>query len=90
MAFSEMAACAYAPPARISAATQIASISSWRVAPWRSAAFVCPQPNVNEQLSKRVKEAAAKLGYHRNSNAASLRSNQTDMIRCTWLRNPGG
>ena len=38
------------------------------------------KPNVNEQLSKRVKEAAAKLGYHRNSNAASLRSNQTDMI----------
>src|SRR5690606_10635385 len=33
---------AYAPPARISAATQIASISSSWVAPWRNAALVCP------------------------------------------------
>ena len=32
--------CAYAPPARISAATQIASISSFSVAPCRKAAFV--------------------------------------------------
>jgi LacI family transcriptional regulator len=38
------------------------------------------KPTVNVQLSKRVKEAAAKLGYRRNSNAASLRSNKTDMI----------
>ena len=30
------------------------------------------KPTVNEELSKRVNEAAAKLGYHRNSNAASL------------------
>lgn len=38
------------------------------------------KPTVNEELSKRVSRVAAKLGYHRNSNAASLRSNQTDMI----------
>jgi DNA-binding LacI/PurR family transcriptional regulator len=38
------------------------------------------RPSVNERLSKRVQEAVATLGYHRNSNAASLRSNQTDMI----------
>jgi DNA-binding LacI/PurR family transcriptional regulator len=38
------------------------------------------KPTVNEELIKRVKHAAARLGYHRNSNAASLRSNQTDMI----------
>jgi LacI family transcriptional regulator len=38
------------------------------------------KPTVNEELIKRVGAAAAKLGYHRNSNAASLRSNQTDMI----------
>ena len=38
------------------------------------------KPSVNGALSKRVNETAAKLGYHRNSNAASLRSNQTDMI----------
>ena len=38
------------------------------------------KPSVTAQLRKRVNEAAAKLGFHRNSNAASLRSNQTDMI----------
>jgi DNA-binding LacI/PurR family transcriptional regulator len=38
------------------------------------------RPSVNEKLSKRVQDAVAALGYHRNSNAASLRSNQTDMI----------
>jgi LacI family transcriptional regulator len=38
------------------------------------------KPTVNEELSKRVSQVAAKLGYYRNSNAASLRSNQTDMI----------
>src|SRR5882724_6962571 len=38
------------------------------------------KPKVNEELSKRVSQVAAKLGYYRNSNAASLRSNQTDMI----------
>jgi LacI family transcriptional regulator len=36
--------------------------------------------SVKEELVLRVTEAAAKLGYRRNSNAASLRSNQTDMI----------
>ena len=35
---------------------------------------------VKEELVLRVNEAAAKLGYRRNTNAASLRSNQTDMI----------
>jgi LacI family transcriptional regulator, galactose operon repressor len=38
------------------------------------------KPSVNEKLTKRVQDAVAALGYHRNSNAASLRSNQTDMI----------
>src|ERR1700737_2026208 len=38
------------------------------------------KPSVKAQLRNRVNDAAAKLGYHRNSNAASLRSNQTDMI----------
>jgi LacI family transcriptional regulator len=38
------------------------------------------KPNVNKELSKRVHDAVAVLGYHRNSNAASLRSNQTGMI----------
>ncbi len=38
------------------------------------------KPWVNGELSKRVHETAARIGYHRNSNAASLRSNQTDMI----------
>ena len=38
------------------------------------------KPTVNETLTKRVSEAVAALGYHRNSNAASLRRNQTDMI----------
>jgi DNA-binding LacI/PurR family transcriptional regulator len=38
------------------------------------------RPTVDAQLKKRVDDAAAKLGYHRNFNAASLRSNQTDMI----------
>ena len=36
--------------------------------------------SVKEELALRVTEAAAKLGYRRNTNAASLRSNQTDMI----------
>src|SRR3954466_5003559 len=36
--------------------------------------------SVKEKLALRVTEAAAKLGYRRNTNAASLRSNQTDMI----------
>jgi LacI family transcriptional regulator len=36
--------------------------------------------SVNEELVLRVTEAAAKLGFRRNTNAASLRSNQTDMI----------
>ena len=36
--------------------------------------------SVKGELVLRVSEAAAKLGYRRNSNAASLRSNQTDMI----------
>jgi LacI family transcriptional regulator len=36
--------------------------------------------SVKEELALRVTEAAAKLGYRRNSNAASLRSNQTDTI----------
>jgi LacI family transcriptional regulator len=38
------------------------------------------RPTVKEELVLRVNEAAAKLGYRRNTNAASLRSNQTDMI----------
>lgn len=38
------------------------------------------RPSVKEELALRVVEAAAKLGYRRNSNAASLRSNQTDVI----------
>ncbi len=38
------------------------------------------RPTVKEELVLRVTEAARKLGYRRNSNAASLRSNQTDMI----------
>jgi LacI family transcriptional regulator len=36
--------------------------------------------SVKEELVLRVTEAAAQLGYRRNTNAASLRSNQTDMI----------
>jgi len=36
--------------------------------------------SVTEELALRVTEAAIKLGYRRNTNAASLRSNQTDMI----------
>jgi len=36
--------------------------------------------SVRQELVVRVTEAAAKLGYFRNSNAAGLRSNQTDMI----------
>ena len=36
--------------------------------------------SVKEELVLRVNAAATKLGYRRNSNAASLRSNQTDMI----------
>jgi LacI family transcriptional regulator len=35
---------------------------------------------VKEKLALSVMEAAAKLGYRRNANAASLRSNQTDII----------
>lgn len=35
---------------------------------------------VKEELAKRVIDAADLLGYRRNNNAASLRSNQTDMI----------
>ena len=38
------------------------------------------RPSVKEALVARVNEAAAQLGYRRNTNAASLRSNQTDMI----------
>ena len=38
------------------------------------------KPFVRAQLSERVNAAASKLGYRRNSNAASLRNNQTDMI----------
>ena len=38
------------------------------------------KPSVKAELAERVHNAAAKLGYRRNSNAASLRSNQTDMI----------
>jgi hypothetical protein len=40
---SAMFACAYAAPARISAATQIASISSCSVAPFFSASSVWPR-----------------------------------------------
>lgn len=36
--------------------------------------------SVREELALRVMNAAAKLGYRRNLNAASLRSNQTDTI----------
>ena len=36
--------------------------------------------HVKAALVERVNTAAAKLGYRRNFNAASLRSNQTDMI----------
>ena len=36
--------------------------------------------SVREELALRVNDAAAKLGYRRNINAASLRSNQTDMV----------
>lgn len=36
--------------------------------------------SVREELALRVKDAAKKLGYRRNVNAASLRSNQTDTI----------
>lgn len=36
--------------------------------------------SVAEELALRVNEAARKLGYRRNLNAASLRSNQTDTI----------
>src|SRR5436309_9709060 len=38
------------------------------------------RPSVKEELVLRVNAAAQKLGYRRNANAASLRSNQTDMI----------
>ena len=38
------------------------------------------KPFVRAELSERVNAAASKLGYRCNSNAASLRSNQTDMI----------
>jgi LacI family transcriptional regulator len=38
------------------------------------------KPSVKADLAERVHAAAARLGYRRNSNAASLRSNQTDMI----------
>lgn len=38
------------------------------------------KPTVKVELADRVHEVAAKLGYRRNFNAASLRSNQTDMI----------
>ena len=36
--------------------------------------------SVREDLALRVTLAASKLGYRRNLNAASLRSNQTDTI----------
>lgn len=36
--------------------------------------------SVREELALRVNDAAKKLGYRRNINAASLRSNQTDTI----------
>lgn len=36
--------------------------------------------SVREDLVIRVSDAARKLGYRRNSNAASLRSNQTDTV----------
>ena len=38
------------------------------------------RPSVKQELVLRVTQAAAQLGYRRNTNAASLRSNQTDMI----------
>jgi LacI family transcriptional regulator, galactose operon repressor len=38
------------------------------------------KPSVKVELAERVHAAAEKLGYRRNTNAASLRSNQTDMI----------
>lgn len=38
------------------------------------------RPSVKEELALRVTDAARKLGYRRNINAASLRSNQTDTI----------
>ena len=38
------------------------------------------RPSVKAELVLRVNAAAQKLGYRRNANAASLRSNQTDMI----------
>jgi LacI family transcriptional regulator, galactose operon repressor len=38
------------------------------------------KPSVKQTLSEKVRAAASRLGYRRNSNAASLRSNQTDMI----------
>jgi LacI family transcriptional regulator len=38
------------------------------------------RPTVKEELVQRVTDAATRLGYRRNTNAASLRSNQTDMI----------
>src|ERR1700761_9507004 len=38
------------------------------------------RPSVREDLALRVTVAASKLGYRRNLNAASLRSNQTDTI----------
>ncbi len=38
------------------------------------------RPSVKKELVARVNDAAAQLGYRRNTNAASLRSNQTDMI----------
>ena len=38
------------------------------------------KPSVKADLAERVHAAATRLGYRRNSNAASLRSNQTDMI----------
>lgn len=42
-ASSAMAACAYAPPARISAATQIASMICSALAPFACASLVCPR-----------------------------------------------
>src|SRR6476661_3016923 len=38
------------------------------------------RPSVKAVLALRVNAAAQKLSYRRNANAASLRSNQTDMI----------
>lgn len=38
------------------------------------------KPNVNRELSARVSQAVATLGYLRKSNAASFRRNQTDVV----------